>query len=75
MERAMQTPQWRLDGLDADKAYSSKANRRHCGLGGSHTTSPEKDDQIADHARKAPVVGGHRPSGPNGTGNVTTSND
>jgi transposase len=45
-------PRKRLDGLCADKAYSSRANRAALGARGIPHDIPEKDDQIANRARK-----------------------
>ncbi len=46
-------PRKRLDGLCADKAYSSRANRAALRARGIPHDIPEKDDQIANRVRKA----------------------
>jgi transposase len=46
-------PRKRLDSLCADKAYSSRANRRALRARGIPHDIPEKDDQKANRVRKA----------------------
>ena len=54
-------PRKRLDSLCADKAYSSKANRRALRARGIPHDIPEKDDQKANRVRKG-SRGGRPPS-------------
>jgi Transposase DDE domain len=64
-------PRKRLDHLTGDKGYSSRANRQ--ALRGRHIphTIPERDDQRANRARRAPVVGAHPALTRPGIGSVT----
>ena len=67
-------PRKRLDSLSADKAYSSRGNRRSLRARRIPTTSPKKTTRKPTAPGKDHAVAAHPPSARTATGSATPSN-